>query len=183
MITIILAGGINTVLSVFHRDQCESTEQRSERQWRAEDSLLSGDFPSFAAQHFTNKHRRWHRALGSSQTSRGWYIIQQPSPVSLLVYVCADLLVWRHFTVPRLPTICFLSGPESDPGLPGCRERWHQTLPGESMCSRALTYPLAQHRSQERTWRFNDVQSWQSSYSNVTSCKLYRNKGSLSPIC
>lgn len=69
------------------------------------------------------------------------------SPVSLLVYVFVERHVWRRFRVPRQPTVCFLSGPESDFGLPGCRERWHQTLPGELMCCRPHTQPLSQQRS------------------------------------
>lgn len=69
------------------------------------------------------------------------------SPVSLLVYVFVERHVWRRFRVPRQPTVCFLSGPESDFGLPGCRERWHQALPGELMCCRPHTRPLSQQRS------------------------------------
>lgn len=68
------------------------------------------------------------------------------SPVSLLVYVFVERHVWRRFRVPRQPTVSFLLGPESDFGLPGCRECWHQTLPGESMCCRPHTQPPLQQR-------------------------------------
>ncbi len=42
-------------------------------------------------------------------------------------------------SVSQHPMVCFSSGPESDPGFPGRREHWHQTLPGELSCHRPHT--------------------------------------------
>lgn len=78
-----------------------------------------------------------------TQTSSGALLFMIVSLVFVRVYkcICSCCLKRRvYLPVSQHTMIYFSSDPESDPGFPGCREHWHQTVPGELSRQRPHTH-------------------------------------------